>query len=305
MGRITWGVSMLSIERFLYRANSPADLPPPVILALQVQAGIPPATNVIVIPQQEYLKGGKGWPGGLFTRWRRTPRRTLAFDESQVTIVEMDGASALRVVVVPLCALLCVDLATTLLYAYLKLVWICPERIDMIRVEFNSVGIGIIEEQLKRLRPIIAVPVPCMALTPRSDIQNQIAALPYKFQTHLQLSLLTGESVIEVVYQPALQRSRGWPKRHLASNSTVAVTDRHIILLADEDVFGVQHSMIRRYVPLNRISRVTYEPTGDAVWMRLALGTAKAPYEIKIPLQTTNATSLDSALHATVPTHQS
>jgi len=296
VSRSTVGAS--SIDRFLYRAAL-AELPAPVAQAIANCGGQPADQSIVVIPPQEYLAGASGWLSGLFPRWRRTPSRALVFDPARIIVVEGSRAVDLRVIVIPVDSLLSIELATRLLYAYMQFTWVDAGQCHTTRIEFNTVGISLIDEELRRLRSIIAPPAQSTAAPPA--IGHLMDSLPYKFQTYLSLSRLPDESIVAVVFQPAAWRGRGLFKRALAPNRVAALSDRHLILIEDAGMRQADYTIDRRFLPRSRIRRVSFEPAGGGIWMRVLLGVSNATCEVATAWQATVAGQLSEILRAWLP----
>lgn len=253
----------------------------------------------MVIPPQDYLAGAGGRLSALFPRWRRTPGRALVFEPARILIVEGSRAEDVRVTVIPVDALLSIELATLLLYAYAQFTWVDAGRCRTLRVEFNTVGLPILDAELGRLRAAIAPPAhPAPALP---TIADPMASLPYKFRTHLNLSRLPDEPIMAVVYQPALWRGRGPFKRALAPNRAAALTDRHLILIEDAGMRRADYTIDRRFLPRSRIQRVDFAPAAGEVWMRVTLGVSETTCEVVTAWQASAAGQLSAMLRGWLP----
>jgi hypothetical protein len=293
-------VGRSSIDRFLYRAAL-ADLPAPVAQAITDQGGHAPGQSIVVIPPQEYLAGASGWLSALFPRWRRTPSRALMFEPARILIVEGSRAEDVRVTVIPVGALLSIELATLLLYAYAQFTWADAGQCRTLRVEFNTVGLPILDAELGRLRAAIAPPA--QPVTGPQAIGDLMASLPYKFRSYLNLSRLPDEQIMAIVYQPALWRGRGPFKRALAPNRAAALTDRHLILIEDAGMRRADYTIDRRFLPRSRIRRVDFEPAAGGVWMRVRLGVSETTCDVVTPWQATAAGQLSEIMREWLPGH--
>ena len=290
-------VGRSSIDRFLYRAAL-AELPAPVAQAIASQGGQPAGQSIVMIPPQEYLAGASGWLSALFPRWRRTPSRALVFEPARILIVEGSRAEDVRVIVIPVDGLLGIELATLLLYAYVQFMWADAGQCHILRVEFNTVGLPILDAELGRLRAAIAPAQPAAA---SQAIGDPMALLPYKFRTYLNLSRLPDEQIMAIVYQPALWRGRGPFKRALAPNRAAAFTDRHLILIEDAGMRRADYTIDRRFLPRSRIRRVAFEPAAGAVSMRVLLGASDVMCEVVTAWQATAAGQLSAILRDWLP----
>jgi hypothetical protein len=286
---------MGSIDHFLYRVESLDDLPEAVQAAIQQHQLSQSIQGIVVIPPQQYATRRASWLGDLPFGWRNTPRRTLVFGSEQLAVLAIDSRNRLTTTIIPLAALTEIELTLVLLYAYVQFTWASAGSIETIKIEFNSVGEPVIREQLASLRDKIIECSPHPRLKTDSRLRASIADLPLKFHNYLNLALLPREEVFASVYQPAMRRHTGWFRPLLSANRTVAVTTHHVLLVEDEFRPHADYSVITRFLPMHRIQRVIFEPTPDAIWMGLLLGTAEAMQPLSIPLEPEAATTLRDA----------
>jgi hypothetical protein len=95
---------------------------------------------------------------------------------------------------------------------------------------------------------------------------SYLADLNFKFMSYGERSLLPGENVVQIIYQPEIRRevlgALGFQlSRSISPAHVVILTDREIILLRDDDsqrwLRGSPHGAIWAYVPRQRIGSVT------------------------------------------------
>lgn len=279
-----------TVEYFLFPVEAVADLPAPVA-ALVEQAGFAPQT-ILVIPPQEYPIYHQYRFFALAYGERTTPRRTLVFGADRLLVIEQ--AAALRQIVIPYQAIVALDLAVVLLYAYITLTWQAAERRETLKIEYNAVGEALIRsgaQHIRRTYPLLESSAPDSTLT-------ILGALPLKFRNYLRFSLLPDEQVFSAVFQPALEYPRRLLRTRLAGDRTIALTTAGITILETDASRAIQYGVTTRYFPLAALERVTFEPRADTfTWMDIGL----PGYDVSLPLTAANAEAVAAALERFLP----
>jgi hypothetical protein len=234
-----------------------------------------------------------GWLSGTWFGLRKTPRRTVVLGDQQAIILAVDRGGHQTTRIIPYTALIDIELALMLLYAYVQFTWINEGHAESVKIEFNAVRTVIIRQQLDWLRDMISAPIRYSGPCPDVELRNLLASAPGKLRDYLKAALLPTEPLLMAVYQSALCRSKGWARsRSISPNRIVAITDRHLIMVEEEFVPYTTYGAITRFCPLDRIRFVTFETESDAIRMCVARGTAQTTHEIGIPLSHANAAVL-------------
>ncbi len=290
-----------AIEYFLYPVDSVSELPEPVQHEI---AQLPPQSvhRMVVVPPQDFPVIRFKRFGNLPFGWRTTPKRVLIFGDQYTAIINSEPAGQITTITIPLDAIVTIELATMLLRAHVEFTWLCGNQTETFKIEFNAVGELLIRRELNYLRSVIAE----RARLPNRNQSNlpevAIANLPLKYRNYVRYALLSQERILAAIYQPAVRQSQRLLRGYLSPNRAVAVTNQHLIAVEDER-WGIKgdYGVITRFIPLNRICRITFEPLPDATWVRFTLGAPESGAELSIPLSPDEAISFRDAFGSVIP----
>ena len=278
---------------FPYIVESVNQLPVRAAAAIRLHQSEPSIHSITVFPPQYYSTIHLGWLSGPWFGLRKTPRRTVVLGDHQAIIVAVDRGGHQTTRIIPYTALISIELALMILYAYVQFTWINEGQAETVKIEFNAVRTAIIREQLDWLRDMISARIRYSGPCPEGGLASLLANAPGKFRDYLRAALLPTEPLLMAVYQSALRRSKGSARsRSISPNRIVAITDRHLILVEEEFVPDITYGAITRFCPLACILFVTFESGSDAIRMWVARGTAQTTHEIGIALSPENAAVL-------------
>ncbi len=287
-------------ERFPRKVTR-EEIPDPVWDALARAEDTSAIYLLMIMPPQAYAVSRRNWRRYLPFGWRHTPPRWLAFGACQVTLVEAAPDSPIQTTVIPYEAILDLQLVSVLLYAYLEFVWLTPTGVEHTRIEFNFVGERLVKSGLEHLRATLRV-----GLRQRDPVvpPDAMADLPLKFRNYLRLSLLPGEPLLDVVYQPAVRQSETRLRRYLSPNRALALTDHAVIVIEEDHPQSHRdYMMVQRHYPLTHLQSALF--TGaDPTWLRLWLGERTNGEEVRLPLETAAAAVLRDAFAPWIVTQQ-
>jgi hypothetical protein len=186
-----------------------------------------------------------------------------------------------------------------LLYAFIEFVWV-DAWIETKRIEYNSVGSTLIQRAVSQVRATFPPRLP-----PVSRLQPEIslAELPLKFRNYLRRSLIPAERLLAAMYQPAIRRQTGRLHPFLSPNRAIAVTDQCLISIEDQrhrprwmDRVDRDYAVVRRFYPLSRVERLSFDPAPEAHWLNVRLGIGGVTRETAIPLAPAGAEALRAVL---------
>lgn len=286
-------------ERFIREVTTLEDVAEPIRAALRDHFGAEALRLALYVPPQEYPVRRTGWLRDLAFGWRRTPPRTVAFGGDRIVIVE-DHGGALEVYAVPLQDLVEMSIVTELLYCYVDLAWVTAQGPQTMRIEFNSVSLRLMERGLSWARAEIAERAALPAL--REYVGNVPQSVPFKFRNYLLISLLPGELISTVVFQPRIRKpNTRWPV-YLTADCAYALTDAHLITVQDarrsRRKEAASYLMARNYVMRRQVLDLSLEPDGEAVWHVLKTGRTGAGPELRWLLTEPRGSALQQGIEA-------
>ena len=286
---------------FPFAVESVNQLPVRAAAAIRQHQSEPSIHSITVFPPQYYSTVHFGWWSRPWVGLRKTPRRTVVLGDHQITIVAVDRGGRQTTRIIPYTALIDIELALMILYAYVQYTWIEEGQAQTVKIEFNAVRETIIREQLDWLRDTISARIRCAVPCPEGEWDSLSATAPGKLRTYLRAALLPTEPLLIAVYQPPLCRTKAWARaRKISPNRIVAMTDRHLILVEEEIAPYASFGAITRFCPLDRIQCLTFKSGSEAIQMAVARGTARTTHEIEIPLNQANAAVLRAAFGKTL-----
>ncbi|NWG15528.1 MAG: hypothetical protein HXY41_02730 [Chloroflexi bacterium] len=284
------------IEYFLYPVHDLDDLPAPVVEMIRRHADLKTIRHIVVVPPQDYAIARYTRRKSLSFGLRVTPQRTLVSAGGRIVVVEMAADGALSARAILLENLLYADLATILLYGYMKLVWAENEQVETLLIEYNTVGEHIMRHLLEEARTQIA------ARSALADLPGQAFQLPFKFQNYLKYSLLPGEQVQAAVFEPARRQGKRWYSPYIAPNRAVAITSRHLIILEEElrrfllprleKRESITYGIITRFCPSDRVQALNVHREAEMTWLDIKLEAGAAATALRLPLDDDNAAAL-------------
>jgi len=136
---------------------------------------------------------------------------------------------------------------------------------------FNSARADMFSSFINKMRSAPSEPDETMLDTEKSKL-DYLSQLDFKFMNHARTSLMGGERVIHLVWQPELYTTLGSVlglslTRTLSPAHLVMLTDKELILIRDEvrsrGNKGKRYGSIKHYIPLSSIGAVSLIEQAD------------------------------------------
>jgi hypothetical protein len=280
-------------ETFLVPVATLDALPPGFAEALTAVHPLELVRGMLLIPPQPFLTSRLDRLRRPWYATRYTPRRLLAFSDEQITFVEEAGEGADEPVVIPVDSLLAIDLTIILLYATLELTWASGTQARSLKLRFNAVGERYMQTELNRVREMRTLVRGRHPPLSREAARDKAASLPLKFRNYLWLTPLPDDSVVEMVFHPAVH-DHGPFHRQLSQGRLVVVTTRELIVL--EDIRNAEYGIIRRTYPLSALAQVCYAALPDGTGLGLTFRAGMAAHSITLPLSAEKMRRLEHAV---------
>lgn len=202
---------------------------------------------------------------------RRTAERLVALAGETLYIWERAGRQV-SMTAYSLSNISAVEVGDILLYSWLMIMGLTSEGVaSATTVEFNTVSLSCFQPFISRLRPAAAVE-PASNWAGERDKFNYLEPVSYKFMNFARASLLPGETVIDHLWQPRIQRHvltvLGHSFSRPVSGAHITIlTDKEVILISEDErtaePTGGRYGSVRRYVPLERIAGLSVVARGE------------------------------------------
>ena len=285
---------------FLRVIPSSDDLPAPVADCLRQRHPALCPRTIIFVPQQEY---SVRQPKRRFTRrygQRVTPERTLVFGDDRLVVIEQRPDASVDDTLILFEQIIRVDWAIILLYGYVSFTWVADQTLKTLRIEYNGVGDWLIRAELERLRKAQHCPEADVAALESMNWDAIRQALPLKINNYLHYALIPGESVRQIIFQPAKKKLRRTWRPRASEDRTLALTSEGIIVL-EEAQDWMNYGILIHHFPLRSIRNVRFEPASDRVRLRLSVGATASGDEMSMLLSEQNAQQLSAGLARFAP----
>ena len=271
-------MSPSSIERFPYPVDRLDQLDPFTQAALSehLEPG-EVVKRIIVAPPKEMVGIPREWRQRLDVQpaLSRITSWALVLTEQQLLVATI-SRSAMKppVVSIPIAKLLWVELGTILLFSWFECAWVSQDRVQRIRVFFNTVG----EEYFQQLRVLLCrTVIEQDGLPVMSGDRNlvELDSLSHKFVNMISIRMLLPDEHIErlVSHPPIWQKHLMVFKRRRAPSTVVILTNYHF-LVGNEDPsqHDATYGWITRCCPRRRIRKVTLEKNTTEISMNITVG---------------------------------
>lgn len=159
-----------------------------------------------------------------------------------------------------------IERGTVLLYSWVTFDGLIDGKRHIVTVEFNSVGVTLFTQMIEEIRRKIGEIEFTGGQLERLREEGKFNCLNernYKFMNFGKDALLPGETVSNIVLQPAIKK-----RCLMALHKTVSpahlmiVTDKELILITDDESNNARNHTyggIWRFIPLRKISRLSVE----------------------------------------------
>ena len=282
-----------SIERFPYAVDTLDLLDPLTQAALSEHLEPGEAIKrIIVAPPKEMFGIPREWRQRLDVQpaLSRVTSWALVLTEQHLLIVTISRSDVRPpVVAIPIAKLLWVEVGAILLFSWFECAWVSQDRVQRIRVFFNTVG----EEYFQQLRVLLcrtAIEQDGLAMISGDRNLTELNSLSYKFVNMISIRMLLPDEHIErlVSHPPIWQKHLMVFKRRRAPSTVVILTNYHL-LVGNEDPshHHATYGWITRYCPRRRVRKVSLqtETSGITLYVTVGLDNVEETFSILFPAE--------------------
>jgi hypothetical protein len=178
------------------------------------------------------------------------------------------------VVSIPIAKLLWVEVGTILLFSWFECAWVSQDRVQRIRVFFNTVG----EEYFQQLRVLL-----CRTIIEQDDLTmvsgdrnlSELDSLSYKLVNMISIRMLLPDEHIErLVSHPTIWQKHLMVFKRRRAPSTVVILTNYHLLVGNEDPsqHDATYGWITRYCPRQRVRKVSLQTVTSEITMYVTVG---------------------------------
>jgi hypothetical protein len=211
-----------------------------------------------------------GWDGVEFPhvvltpaidRWRyKLPEKLICDDANTIYVLERAGDQVIATGY-PFQTIRDVETGEVLLRSWITISGVTDKGAsNSSRFEFNTTSGRHFAALLNKLRPA-PVKLPDEQLAAEQRKFDSLAAVSFKFMNYARSSLIDGEKVLHILWQPEMRVKTialpGWPfYRTITPAHLTVLTDKELILIWDDERANrnkVRHGGVWRYIPLHSL----------------------------------------------------
>lgn len=267
-----------SIERFPYPVNTLDLLDPLTQAALSEHLEPPEAIRrIIVAPPKEMFGIPREWRQRLDVQpaLSRITSWALVLTEHRLLVATISRSDVKPpVVAIPIAKLLWVEVGTILLFGWFECAWVNQDRVQRIRVFFNTVG----EEYFQQLRVLL-----CRTLIEQDGLTmisgdpnlDELDTLSYKLVNMIGIHMLLPDEHIEsLVSHPTIWKKHLLVFKRRRAPSTVVIRTNCHFLVGNEDpsAHDATYGWITRYCPRRRVRKVSVDTKPSEIILHVTVG---------------------------------
>ena len=244
-------------ERFIRVIPELSELPAAFRTGLADTVKLENLERIILVPKQEYPFLRTILSFQLPFGWRSVPQKVVLAYRDALELYSLLPNGNLESIRIEEDQILHLGIGSHLLYAFADLSWYNTEGYQTARIEFNAVGETILRERLDVIRTRISKSGDVRTSPPEVEEALKDRTIPIKFRNYAVFSLLPGEQIQCVVYQPAIRKNR-LLSMPVAPSRLFTLTDRHIIVFDEDSSVAANYSINTVFYPLINLSKVQY-----------------------------------------------
>jgi hypothetical protein len=228
----------------------------------------------------EYIRSDRPFPHVVLTpSLDKFPRKTsekLVVDTGEAVHIFERNRTQIHVTLFSYADVCAVEMGVVLLDSWLTIHGRTGDgNVAASTIQFNTTSMRHFDGMLRKMRPAPQV-VNLSQLTTEKDKFDVLAGASFKFMNYGRESLVSGETVRQILLQPEIHQplwtvfGRTFSKTLSPTHLTV-LTDRELILIRNTERVRASHvdryGGIWQYIPLPRIDSATISPAANERWL--------------------------------------
>ena len=242
----------------------------------------------LVIPRQKYFNENPSSVRRLLAwlDWKISPDCVLVLTDQRILLFSVPtNNNPPSLSAASLDAILSVELARILLFAWFEWCWTTQDGLQRSRVYFSTVKDPFFIQLFNRISAYLAG----SDLDPRRPpygMMDELADLPLKFQNHVERVLLPGEGLEGVYFRPALGRENRWNiLGKTAPAALLLLSNAYLIWIEEgQQPTSTYGTITRRYLRSN-IRGITFQNEGRRPYLVVSYGRSGASNSFRLAVE--------------------
>jgi len=222
---------------------------------------------------------GADWPYSVFipsSKWDEDGKRPKVFSVVDDGLVYFeDMKTEVRRLVYPFADVLYVEIGRMLLSSWMTIHGMVDGQYRQSTISYNTVRDDLFDPIIERIRERIS-PEEAMLEGQNGERLSDLKQLDTKFLNYTKQSLMPGEKIINIIYQPRVQEANNKMMETLPEHThAVVLTDNELILIKEDnhrykDVHS-NYGVVKDFIPLHHVKDLRSEPLDTNLRMRVSV----------------------------------
>ncbi len=220
---------------------------------------------------------GAAWPYSVFippTKWDAAGKRPKVFTMVEDGIIYFeDMKTEVKQVFYPFKDILYVEIGRMLLSSWMTIHGMVHGQYRQSTISYNTVRDDLFDPIIDKIREQIS-PDEALLEGHNGERLSDLKQLDLKFLNYTKQSLLPGEKIINIIYQPKAHDEHGRSMETMPEHThAVVLTDNELILIKEDNhQYKNVHSnygVVKDFIPLNHISRLSTDTVESYLQMHV------------------------------------
>ena len=220
---------------------------------------------------------GAKWPYSIYippSKWDAEGKRPKVFSMVEDGIMYFeDVKTEVKEVFYPYKNILYVEIGRMLLSSWMTIHGMVDGTYRQSTISYNTVRDDLFDPIIEKIRAQIS-PEASVLEDQNGERLSDLKQLDLKFLNYTKQSLLPGEKIVNIIYQPKIQEASGKLMKALPEHThAVVLTDNELILIKEDNhKYKNVHSnygVVKDFIPLDHITKLTTDLLDSSLTMHV------------------------------------
>lgn len=225
------------------------------------------------------MEFGAKWPYSVFippNKWDTAGKRPKVFSMVEDGIMYFeDMKTEVKQVFYPFEDILYVEIGRMLLSSWMTIHGMVHGQYRQSTISYNTVRDDLFDPIIERIRTCIT-PDEALLEGQNGERLSDLKQLDMKFLNYTKNSLLPGEKIINIIYQPSVQEAHQQTMSELPEHThAVVLTDNELILIKEDNHkyknIHSNYGVVKEFIPLTHIAEMSTEEAQSSLKMHVNL----------------------------------